>query len=96
MAITDKLKEVANSIREKTNTTELMRIDQMRIDQMDELIESISGSELPDYQGEYVVSPGFEPITLDTDEKSMRENVLIQPISVNEVSNPSNGKTLII
>ena len=91
MAITDKLKEVANSIREKTNTTELMRIDQM-----DELIESISGSELPDYQGEYVVSPGFEPITLDTDEKSMRENVLIQPISVNEVSNPSNGKTLII
>lgn len=91
MAITDKLKEVANVIREKTNTTELMRIDQM-----DELIESISGSELPDYQGEYVVSPGFEPITLDTDEKSMRENVLIQPISVNEVSNPSNGKTLII
>ena len=91
MAITDKLKEVANSIREKTNTTELMRIDQM-----DELIKSISGSELPDYQGEYVVSPGFEPITLDTDEKSMRENVLIQPISVNEVSNPSNGKTLII
>lgn len=91
MAITDKLKEVANSIREKTNTTELMRIDQM-----DELINSISGSELPDYQGEYVVSPGFEPITLDTDEKSMRENVLIQPISVNEVSNPSNGKTLII
>lgn len=91
MAITDKLKEVANSIREKTNTTELMRIDQM-----DELIESISGSELPDYKGEYVVSPGFEPITLDTDEKSMRENVLIQPISVNEVSNPSNGKTLII
>lgn len=91
MAITDKLKEVANVIREKTNTTELMRIDQM-----DELIESISGSELPDYQGEYVVSPGFEPITLDTDEKSMRENVLIQPISVNEVLNPSNGKTLII
>lgn len=91
MAITDKLKEVANSIREKTNTTELMRIDQM-----DELIESISGSELPDYQGEYVVSPGFEPITLDTDEKSMHENMLIQPISVNEVSNPSNGKTLII
>lgn len=91
MAITDKLKEVANAIREKTNTTELMRIDQM-----DELIESISGSSLPDYQGEYVVSPGFEPITLDTDEKSMRENVLIQPISVNEVSNPSNGKTLII
>lgn len=91
MAITDKLKEVANSIREKTNTTELMRIDQM-----DELINSISGSELPDYQGEYVVSPGFEPIILDTDEKSMRENMLIQPISVNEVSNPSNGKTLII
>ena len=91
MAITDKLKEVANVIREKTNTTELMRIDQM-----DELIKSISGSELPNYQGEYVISPGFEPITLDTDEKSMRENVLIQPISVNEVSNPSNGKTLII
>lgn len=91
MAITDKLKEIANAIREKTNTADLMRLDQM-----DELIESISGNELPDYEGEYVVSPGFDPITLDTDEKSMRENVLIQPISVNEVSNPSNGKTLII
>lgn len=91
MAITDKLKEVANAIREKTNTTELMRLDQM-----DELIESISGSELPDYQGEYIVSPGFEPIVLDTDEKSMREDILIQPIQVNEVSNPSDGKTLII
>lgn len=91
MAITDKLKEVANAIREKTNTTELMRLDQM-----DELIESISGSELPDYQGEYTISPGFEPIVLDTDEKSMREDILIQPIQVNEVSNPSDGKTLII
>lgn len=91
MAITDKLKEVADAIREKTGTHDLMRIDQM-----DELIEGISGSELPDYQGEYIVSPGFEPITLDTDEKSMREDVLIQPIQVNEVSNLSNGKTLII
>lgn len=91
MAITDKLKEVADAIREKTNTTELMRLDQM-----DELIEGISGSELPDYQGEYIVSPGFEPITLDTDEKSMREDILIQPIQVSEVLNPSDGKTLII
>ena len=31
----------------------------MRLDQMDELIESISGNELPDYEGEYVVSPGY-------------------------------------
>ena len=91
MAITDKLKEVADAIREKTGTHGLMRIDQM-----DELIEGISGSELPDYQGEYIVSPGFEPITLDTDEKSMREDILIQPIQVSEGSNPSNGKTLII
>ena len=91
MAITDKLKEVANAIREKTNTTELMRIDQM-----DELIKSISGSELPDYAGDYVVTPGFEQIILNTDEKSMREDVTVQPIQVSEVSNPSNGKTLII
>lgn len=91
MAITDKLKEIANAIREKTNTTDLMRLDQM-----DELIESISGNELPDYEGEYVVSPGFDPIILDTDEKSVREDIVIQPISVEEVSNTSNGKTLII
>lgn len=91
MAITDKLKEIANAIREKTNTADLMRLDQM-----DELIESISGNELPDYEGEYVVSPGFDPIILDTDEKSVREYIVIQPISVEEVSNTSNGKTLII
>lgn len=91
MAITDKLKEIANAIREKTNTADLMRLDQM-----DELIESISGNELPDYEGEYVVSPGFDPIILDTDEKSVREDIVIQPISVEEVSNTSNGKTLII
>lgn len=91
MAITDKLREIADAIREKTNTTDLMRLDQM-----DDLIEEISSKELPDYEGLYSVQPGFDPIILETDEKSLRENVTIKPISVIEVENQSNGNTLII
>lgn len=91
MAITDKLKEIADAIREKTDTTDLMRLDQM-----DDLIEQISSKELPDYEGLYSVQPGFDPIILETDEKSLRENVTIKPISVIEVENQSNGNTLII
>lgn len=91
MAITDKLREIADAIREKTNTTDLMRLDQM-----DDLIEQISSKELPDYEGLYSVQPGFDPIILETDEKSLRENVTIKPISVIEVENQSNGNTLII
>ena len=91
MAVTDKLREIADAIREKTNTTDLMRLDQM-----DDLIEQISSKELPDYEGLYSVQPGFDPIILETDEKSLRENVTIKPISVIEVENQSNGNTLII
>lgn len=91
MAITDKLKNIADAIRGKLGTEDLMQLDQMP-----ELIDEISGDALPDYEGEYVITPSFEQKILNTDERSVRENITIEPISVSEVSNPSNGKTLII
>lgn len=91
MAITDKLRDIADAIREKTGTTELMTMDQM-----DDLIESLSDTALPDYEGQYTVTPNFNTITLETDERSVRENIVIKPIPVSEVSNTSDGKTLII
>ena len=91
MAITDKLRDIADAIREKTGTTELMTMDQM-----DDLIESLSDTALPDYEGQYTVTPNFSTITLETDERSVRENIVIKPIPVSEVSNTSDGKTLII
>jgi len=91
MAITKKLRDIADAIREKTGSTELMRMDQM-----DDIIKTLDQSSLPDYEGDYVVVPSFDTIILDTDEKSTREDIVIQPIQVNEVSNTSDGKTLII
>lgn len=91
MAITKKLRDIADAIREKTGSTELMRIDQM-----DDIIKTLDQVSLPDYEGDYVVVPSFDTIVLDTDEKSTREDIVIQPIQVNEVSNTSDGKTLII
>lgn len=91
MAVTDKLRGIANAIRKKTGTSDLMKLDEM-----DDLITTISGDELPDYQGSCTIKPSFEQTILQTDETILRDNITIEPISVDEVSNSSNGKTLII
>lgn len=91
MPITNKLKEIADAIRLKNGSTELMRIDQM-----DDAIRELSGTDIPTYEGEYKVTPSFDPIVLDTDDKQLLEDIVIEPISVSEVGNNSNGKTLII
>ena len=53
------------------------------------------GGELPWYSGPYIVTPTFEVQELDTDHKSMREDVTIKEIPVHEVSN-TYGYTLVI
>lgn len=58
--------------------------------------EIIQVGELPWYDGEYTVVPKAEEQTLPTGQTSMREDLTIQAIPYYEVSNPQNGKTVII
>lgn len=54
MALTDKLTLIASAIREKTGTTELLKLDEM-----DDLIAAIE-SRLPSYSGSVSVSPSHQ------------------------------------
>lgn len=47
-----------------------------------------SGGALPYYRGDYVVTPKVSAQTLPTRQKSMSDDVTINPIPTNEVSNP--------
>lgn len=91
MAITSKLKDIADAIRKKNGTSELMKLDEM-----DDAIRELQGADIEKYEGNYTVSPSFEPVILDTDSKQLLDDIVVQPISVQEVGNNSNGKTLII
>ena len=58
---------------------------------------NIKTSELPTYEGEYEVIPKvYENKTLQTKNHSMKDDILIRKIPQSEVSNLSNGTTLII
>ncbi len=58
---------------------------------------NIKASELPTYEGEYEVTPKvYENKTLQTKNHSMKNDILIRKIPQSEVSNLSNGYTLII
>lgn len=91
MAITNKLKDIADAIRKKNGTSSLMKLDEM-----DDAIRELQGADIEKYEGNYTVSPSFEPVILDTDSKQLLDDIVVQPISVQEVGNNSNGKTLII
>ena len=58
---------------------------------------NIKTYELPTYEGEYEVTPKvYENKTLQTKNHSMKNDILIRKIPQAEVSNLSNGTTLII
>lgn len=61
-------------------------------------IEMVGGSEgrLPYYLGTYEVDPRKVEQTLETANKSMREDVVVHPIFYAETSNPSGGYTAVI
>lgn len=48
------------------------------------------------YEGETEIAPSFEEQVLPTHGKSLCEDIIVQPIKVTEVSNPSGGKTVSI
>ena len=60
-----------------------------------ELVGGGSGR-FPYYTGAYVVDPRKVAQTLDTKNKSMRDDVTINPIFYAETSNPSGGLTAVI
>ena len=91
MALTDKLKKIADAIRSKTGSSDLLTLDEMET----AIIDMEDGA-LPDYDGIVKVTPNFSRQVLNTDEKSVRDDITVEPIMATEVSNPSDGKTLII
>lgn len=48
------------------------------------------------YTGDYTVNPDFKGKTLETKDKTMYEDVTVNPIEVARVSNPSGGTTVYI
>ena len=91
MALTDKLKKIADAIRSKTGSSDLLTLDEMETAILD-----MDDGALPDYDGIVKVTPNFSRQVLNTDEKSVRDDITVESIMVTEVSNPSDGKTLII
>lgn len=58
--------------------------------------EGGGGSPLPYYDGSYSVVPRKIEQVLETKNKSMRDDVTIDPINYAEVTNPQGGKTATI
>ncbi|GEM_PF-1246691 len=50
----------------------------------------------PAYAGPYTVEPEFESVTLETANKTMKENVTVEAITVSRTTNQSGGKTVYI
>jgi hypothetical protein len=59
-------------------------------------INDSGGGMLPYYDGAYVVDPRKVSQELDTENKSMRDNVLVNSIYYSEVLNPQGGNTVTI
>lgn len=91
--LVDRLKEIANATRYKTEGTELMRLDKI-----DDEIMSIeqSGEQYEDYKGPTVVTPKFVETVLETQDKALDKDITVKPIEVITVSNQGGGNTLII
>ena len=59
-------------------------------------IDGSSQAQLPWYEGNYEVDPKVLGQELETANKSMHENVVINPIYFTSVTNPSGGNTVFI
>ena len=78
--------KLANAIRAKSGTTAKLSFP-------DGFVQAIGGEE---YDGDYKVTPKFTEEVLKTKNKIMKDNVLVYPIEVARVSNPSGGTTVYI
>ena len=60
------------------------------------IVKNAQTKPLPEYEGEYVVNPKFEPQKLETNKKSMYDDVTVNEIAVLEVGNLGGGYTATI
>lgn len=61
---------------------------------LDTYLEIGSDGRLPNYDGDYVITPKTYQQTLPTKNTSMLDDITIDPIPYSEVSNPSGGNTI--
>lgn len=59
-------------------------------------VKSAETKPLPEYEGEYVIDPKFEDITLETKKKSLYDDMTVKAITTLEVDNEQGGTTFII
>lgn len=59
-------------------------------------LHEIPPSDIEVYDGAYTVDPDFERHVLGTKSKLMRDDVTIEPIEVQRVSNTAGGRTVYI
>lgn len=62
---------------------------------VDVVVES-GGDILPYYTGDYIVTPRIEEQILETKNKSMKNDVVVEKIPYSEVANIGGGKTATI
>lgn len=58
-------------------------------------VKSAETKPLPEYEGEYVITPKFTEQVLETKQKSMSDNVTVEKITTLEVDNEAGGVTYI-
>ncbi len=87
-------KGICDAIREKDGTTALISHQQIPA-RIVAISSGGDGGRLPDYDGDYEVTPKTEDQLLNTENKSMTKDVVIKKIPTFEVSNES-GTTFII
>ena len=60
------------------------------------IVTRVTAYDLPVYTGAYEVDPSFETAVLETANKALTDNIVVNSIEVQRVSNPSGGKTVYI
>lgn len=53
-------------------------------------------SSCPDYEGEYIIRPAVHEQEMETENRRMKENLIVQEIPYMEVTNASGSTTVII
>lgn len=60
------------------------------------IVTKVIGQDLPTYTGVTEVDPDFDGVTLQTADKVLVNNITVNPIKVESVSNLSGGRTVYI
>lgn len=60
------------------------------------IVTKVIGQDLPTYTGVTEVDPDFDGVTLHTANKVLVNNITVNPIKVESVSNLSGGRTVYI